>query len=93
MQREDDLGTGLALDPHEVGVEPEAAVTGCSQTKDTGVCGGQWALWGTQSRGYLQTCPGRPAQDFSSIPHRSPLGGFVWADASGCAQLAERERT
>lgn len=58
-------------------MEPEAAVTGCSQTKDTGMCAGQWraagALGQTQSRGSLQTRPGRPAQVFLSIPHRPQL--------------------
>lgn len=60
-QRDDDLSTGLALDPHGVGVEPEATVTGCSQTK-TLVCVGAVARCGGPGAGYLQT---RPGQGFS----------------------------
>lgn len=47
------------------------------------------ALGQTQSRGSLQTRPGRPAQVFFSIPHRPQLGGLALADIPGWAQLAK----
>lgn len=74
------------LIPHKVGMEPQATVTDCSQTRDTGMCVG---LWQTRSHGYLQTGPGRPAQVFSSVTHRPQLGGLMWADRPGWAQLAK----
>lgn len=85
-QREDGLGTVLALAPYEAGMEPEATVTDCSQTKDTGqqnpVCG---TLGQTQEPWVLANTPWASSAGFSSIPHRPQLGGFMSPDALGGA--------
>lgn len=68
-------------------MEPEDAVTGYSQTKDTRLCAGQWRAAGGS---WADSEPWVFANaSWAPIPHRPQLGGLASADIPGWAQLAE----